>query len=91
MKFRIIAEVREAHPSRSLGEKVYNDYVSQKSMMDLANGITNLGYDCKYLGGMEHYIKYIKIILFLKILYSSIITMDFLLNISVFKVLHYWN
>lgn len=53
MKFHIVAEVREDHPSVSLGEKVYNDYVSQKSMMDLANGITNLGYNCKYLGGME--------------------------------------
>ena len=53
MKFCIIAEVRESHPSFSLDEKIYNDYVSQKSMLDLEKGITNLGYDCKYLGGME--------------------------------------
>ena len=53
MKFCIIAEVRESHPSFGLDEKVYNDYVSQKSMLDLEKGITNLGYNCRYLGGME--------------------------------------
>lgn len=53
MEFCIIAEVRESHPSFILGEKVYNDYVSKKSMLDLAESITNLGYACKYLGGIE--------------------------------------
>lgn len=53
MKFCIIAETRESHPSLSLGEKVYNDYVSKKSMLDLAKGIADLGYDCKYLGGIQ--------------------------------------
>lgn len=53
MKFYIIAETRESHPSFTLGEKIYNDYVSKKSMMDLVQGITSLGYDCEYLGGME--------------------------------------
>lgn len=45
--------MREAHPSLISGEKIYNDYVSQKSMLDLEKGITNLGYDCKFLGGTE--------------------------------------
>lgn len=53
LKFRIIAEVREEHPSFRPGEKIYNDYVSQKSMLDLEKGIASLGYDCKYLGGMK--------------------------------------
>lgn len=53
LNFCIIAEVRESHPGLNIGEKIYNDYVSQKSMIDLEKGITSLGYDCKYLGGME--------------------------------------
>ncbi len=53
LKFCIVAELRESHPSFELGEKIYNDYVSKKSMSDLEKGITNLGYKCKYLGGME--------------------------------------
>ncbi len=60
MKFYIIAELRESHPSLILGEKVYNDYVSKKSMLDLVNGITSLGYDCEYLGGMKELYKIYK-------------------------------
>lgn len=53
MDFCIIAELRESHHGFSIDDKVYNDYVSQKSMIDLENGISSLGYNCKYLGGMD--------------------------------------
>lgn len=57
MEFYVVAELRESHPSYIHGNKVYNDYVSQKSMMDLVEGITDLGYTCKYLGGMQELYK----------------------------------
>lgn len=60
LKFYVIAELRESHPSLIFGEKVYNDYVSKKSMFDLVNGITSLGYECKYLGGMKELYKIYK-------------------------------
>lgn len=53
MKFYVIAEVREKHESLIQGEKVYNDYVSQKSMSDLVDEIRALGYDCEFLEGNE--------------------------------------
>lgn len=53
MKFSIIAEVRESYPGLEFNNKIYNDYVSKKSMLDLAKGISNLGYECVFLGGMK--------------------------------------
>lgn len=53
MKFYIVAELRESYPTLIEGVNIYNDYVSRKSMYDLATGICNIGYDCEYLGGMK--------------------------------------
>ena len=53
MKYCIIAEVRESYPSLLSTEKVYNDYVSKKSMLDLVDGIRNAGYDCHFMGGIK--------------------------------------
>lgn len=53
MKFCIVAEVRELHKSLIPGTNIYNDYVSMKSMLDLVEGIRNLGYDCEFLGGID--------------------------------------
>ena len=53
MKFYIVAELRESYPTLIEGSNIYNDYVSRKSMYDLATGIYNIGYDCEYLGGMK--------------------------------------
>lgn len=53
MKFYIVAELRESYPNLIKGANIYNDYVSRKSMYDLAAGICNIGYDCEYLGGMK--------------------------------------
>ncbi len=53
MKFCIIAETRESYPTYIYGEKIYNDYVSKKSIYDLVDGITKIGYNCTYLGGMK--------------------------------------
>lgn len=52
-KYYILAELREKHDSILKSEKIYNDYVSQKSMLDLASCISSLGYDCSYIGGMS--------------------------------------
>lgn len=53
MKIYIVAELRESYPTLIEGSNIYNDYVSRKSMYDLATGIYNIGYDCEYLGGMK--------------------------------------
>lgn len=53
MQFLIVAELRETYPSLITSEKIYNDYVSKNSMYKLVNGISSLGYDCKYLGGTK--------------------------------------
>ena len=53
MKFYIVTELRESFPNLIKGANIYNDYVSRKSMYDLAAGICNIGYDCEYLGGMK--------------------------------------
>lgn len=53
MKYYVVAEVRESYPSLIATEKVYNDYVSKKSMLDLVEGMCNKGYDCEFLGGIK--------------------------------------
>lgn len=53
MKYRIVAEVREDHPSLMQGKTVYNDYVSRKSMMDFGDALNEIGYDCSFWGGMQ--------------------------------------
>ncbi len=52
LKYYILAELREKHENLSNNKVVYNDYVSQKSMQDLASNISSLGYNCKYIGGI---------------------------------------
>lgn len=53
MKYYIVAEVRESYPSLLAQKNIYNDYVSRKSMLDLEEGIRNIGYDCHFLGGVK--------------------------------------
>lgn len=57
IKFCILAEVRENHKSILKQENTYNDYVSQKSMLELAEGISSLGFECEFIGGMEEMVK----------------------------------
>lgn len=53
IKYRILAEVREEHDNVLNHDSIYNDYVSRKSMIELSQGISSLGYDCKFIGGMN--------------------------------------
>lgn len=53
MKYSILAEVREDYPSLIDGGRVYNDYVSKKSMLDFCEALNNLGFYCTYFGGMK--------------------------------------
>lgn len=53
MKYSILAEVREDYPSLVNGSKIYNDYVSKKSIMDFCETINILGYECTFFGGMK--------------------------------------
>ena len=53
MKYLIVAELRENHPNLLNQSQIYNDYVSEKSMIQLANAIKENGYDCEYYGGMD--------------------------------------
>lgn len=53
MKYYIVAEVREDHPSLIEGSNVYNDYVSRKSMLDFCCALKDLGYNCSFFGGMK--------------------------------------
>ncbi|MBQ3417291.1 MAG: hypothetical protein IJH32_05600 [Ruminococcus sp.] len=53
MKYLIVAELRENHPNLLQQSQIYNDYVSKKSMMQLANACKENGYDCEYYGGMD--------------------------------------
>ena len=52
IKYRILAEVREEHDNLLNQDVIYNDYVSKKSMIEMAEGISSLGYDCEFIGGM---------------------------------------
>lgn len=52
INYYILAELREDHKSLYDDGKVYNDYVSKQSMMDLAATISELGYNCSYIGGI---------------------------------------
>lgn len=52
IKYRILAEVREDHDNILKQDIIYNDYVSKKSMLELSEGISALGYDCEFIGGM---------------------------------------
>lgn len=56
MKYLIVAELRENHPNLLRQSQIYNDYVSEKSMMQLANACKEVGYDCEYYGGMDRLI-----------------------------------
>lgn len=53
MKYFILAEVRENYPSLINGKNVYNDYVSQKSMLDLCDALNSMGYDSTFFGGIK--------------------------------------
>lgn len=53
MKYGILAEVREDYPSLVNGSKIYNNYVSKKSIMDFCETINVLGYKCTFFGGMK--------------------------------------
>lgn len=53
VNYTILAEIRENYPSLYKGDKVYNDYVSRTSMLDLCNAINYLGYSCIFLGGIK--------------------------------------
>lgn len=53
MKYSILAEIRENYPSRIQGDTVYNDYVSQKSMLDFCGALNNVGFKCDFLGGIK--------------------------------------
>lgn len=53
MKYSVLAEIREDYPSLMDGAKVYNDYVSKKSMLDFCKAINALGYECTFFGGMN--------------------------------------
>lgn len=52
IKYRILAEVREDHDNLLDQDVIYNDYVSKKSMLEMSQGISSLGYDCEFVGGM---------------------------------------
>ena len=43
IKYRILAEVREEHDNLLNQDVIYNDYVSKKSMIEMAEGISSLG------------------------------------------------
>lgn len=53
MKYYIVAEVREDYPSLIVGNTIYNDYVSKKSMIDFCEAIKKLGFECVFFGGMK--------------------------------------
>lgn len=53
MRYVILAEIRENYPSLIKGKKIYNDYVSQKSMLDFCETLNKLGFQCSFLGGMR--------------------------------------
>lgn len=53
MRYFILAEVRENYPSLINGERVYNDYVSKKSMLDLCDALNSIGYCCTFFGGIK--------------------------------------
>lgn len=53
MKYSILAEMREDYPSLMNGTRVYNDYVSEKSMMDFCKAINSLGFECTIFGGIK--------------------------------------
>lgn len=57
MKYYLVAEVREDHKSLLKDNKVYNDYVSRKSMLELAEACCRRGYNCEFIGGMEALLK----------------------------------
>ncbi len=59
MKFYVVAEIREKHDNLIQGDQVYNDYVSQKSMLDLVNEIRALGYECEFLEGNEELLSFV--------------------------------
>lgn len=53
MRYFILAEVRENYPSLINSENIYNDYVSQKSMLDLCDALNSMGYCCTFFGGIR--------------------------------------
>lgn len=53
MEYIILAEIRENYSNLYEGNKIYNDYVSRTSMLDLCNAINYLGYSCLFLGGIK--------------------------------------
>ena len=60
MKYYILAEVREDHENLLNTETIYNDYVSRKSMNDIAAACCQNGYDCEFLGGIDELKKIIE-------------------------------
>lgn len=53
MKYYVIAELRENHTNLLKQSNIYNDYVSEKSMMQLVDAINKNGYNCEFFGGMD--------------------------------------
>lgn len=61
MKYYVIAELRENHTNLLKQSNIYNDYVSEKSMMQLVDAINKNGYNCEFLVAWINFFHYVGI------------------------------